>query len=164
MILAWTGDELSHGQARGYRTHRRTDRQTQPTTIPENQNWPRVKMICDKIMDIKSANGAWPPCHQVWDQSSKRFVSKGMEIWKYDRQKDRPTNKICSIMLAGKKMTGISNQDKMQIHLFHGGFLGLWCNMLCQLWTWSKTPDWSYSATNWSGFMCIYFEFWSGCY
>ena len=47
VILAWTGDELSRGQASDYRTHGRTDgrthRQTQATTIPEGQNWPRVK-------------------------------------------------------------------------------------------------------------------------
>ena len=50
VILAWTGDELSRGQASAYRTHRRTDghtdRQTQATTIPEGQNWPRVKKEC----------------------------------------------------------------------------------------------------------------------
>ena len=39
VILAWTCYELSHGQ-----TWWRTDRQTQATTIPEGQNWPRVKM------------------------------------------------------------------------------------------------------------------------
>ena len=44
VILGWTGDELSRGQARDYRTHRRTDRQTQATTITEGQNWPRVKL------------------------------------------------------------------------------------------------------------------------
>ena len=43
VILAWTRDKLWRRQASGYRTHRRTDRQTQPTTIPEGQNWPRVK-------------------------------------------------------------------------------------------------------------------------
>ena len=47
VILAWAGDELSRGQTSAYRTHRRTDghtdRQTQATTIPEGQNWPRVK-------------------------------------------------------------------------------------------------------------------------
>ena len=42
VILAWTGDKLSRGQASDYRTHRRTHRQTQATTIPEGQNWPRV--------------------------------------------------------------------------------------------------------------------------
>ena len=44
VILAWTGDKLSHGQASDYHTHRCTHRQTQPTTIPEGQNWPRVKI------------------------------------------------------------------------------------------------------------------------
>ena len=51
-ILAWTGAELSRGQASAYRTHGRTDgrtdghtdRQTQATTISEGQNWPRVKI------------------------------------------------------------------------------------------------------------------------
>ena len=54
VILAWTGVELSRGQASDYRTHRRTDgrthRQTQATTIPECQNWPRVKR-CDRRTD-----------------------------------------------------------------------------------------------------------------
>ena len=44
VILAWSGDKLSRGQASDYRTHRRTHRQTQATTIPEGQNWPRVKI------------------------------------------------------------------------------------------------------------------------
>ena len=47
VILAWTRDELSRGQASDYRTHGRTDRRThrqaQATTISESQNWPRVK-------------------------------------------------------------------------------------------------------------------------
>ena len=43
MIVAWTGDKLSRGQTSDYRTHRCTHRQMQPTTIPEGQNWPRVK-------------------------------------------------------------------------------------------------------------------------
>ena len=43
VILAWTGDELSRRQASDYRTHGRTDTQTQATTIPEGENWPRVK-------------------------------------------------------------------------------------------------------------------------
>ena len=53
VILAWTGDELSCRQPQNgvtvdklrvdahARTH--THRQTQTTTIPEGQNWPRVK-------------------------------------------------------------------------------------------------------------------------
>ena len=63
VILASTGDELSRGQVSDYRTHGRTDgrthRQTQATTIPEGQNWPRVKMSisvrclrCQYLKDI----------------------------------------------------------------------------------------------------------------
>ena len=47
VVLAWTRRDLWRGQARGWRTHTQTDthtdRQTQATTIPEGQNWPRVK-------------------------------------------------------------------------------------------------------------------------
>ena len=43
VILAWMGDELSCRQARDDRTHRRTHRQMQATTIPQGQNWPLVK-------------------------------------------------------------------------------------------------------------------------
>ena len=43
VILAETGDELSRGQARDWRTDGHTHRQTQATTIPEGQNWLRVK-------------------------------------------------------------------------------------------------------------------------
>ena len=39
VILARTSDKLSRGQARDWRPHG----QTQATTIPEGQNWPRVK-------------------------------------------------------------------------------------------------------------------------
>ena len=46
-ILAWTGPELSRGQASDWRTDWHTDTdthtQTQAMTIPEGQNWPRVK-------------------------------------------------------------------------------------------------------------------------
>ena len=45
VILAWTGDELSRGQAMiDAHTDGHTDWQTQATTIPEGQNWPRVKI------------------------------------------------------------------------------------------------------------------------
>ena len=57
VILAWTGDKLSRGQASGYRTYRHTDRQTQPTTIPEGQNWPPVKMLSSQ-----------------WDNNNRHFV------------------------------------------------------------------------------------------
>ena len=41
-VIARTSTWLLHTQTGG-RTHRQTDRQTQATTIPEGQNWPRVK-------------------------------------------------------------------------------------------------------------------------
>ena len=44
VILAWMGDELSRGQT-WWRTDGRTDGQTQATTIPEGQYWPRVKTL-----------------------------------------------------------------------------------------------------------------------
>ena len=44
VILAWTGNELSRGRT-WWRTDWHTDGQTQATTIPEDQNWPRVKII-----------------------------------------------------------------------------------------------------------------------
>ena len=43
VILADTGHELSRGQARDWHTDGHTHRQTQATTIPEGQYWPRVK-------------------------------------------------------------------------------------------------------------------------
>ena len=43
VILTWMGDELSHGQSRPYRTHGRTHRQTQATTMPGGQNWSGVE-------------------------------------------------------------------------------------------------------------------------
>ena len=43
VFLAWTGNELMCGQTWWW-TDWRTDGQTQATTIPEGQNWPRVKI------------------------------------------------------------------------------------------------------------------------
>ena len=49
VILAGTSDKLSRGQARDWRPHG----QTQATTIPEGQNWPRVKtMLFQKINNL----------------------------------------------------------------------------------------------------------------
>ena len=57
MVLAWTRRDLWRGQARGWRTHTQTDthtdRQTQATTIPEGQNWPRVtKPYYQKVINL----------------------------------------------------------------------------------------------------------------
>ena len=63
VILAWTGDELSRGQARAYRTHRwtdgHTDRLKKAMTIPEGKNWPRVKTVKNKILLKLSCGQAW---------------------------------------------------------------------------------------------------------
>ena len=67
VILAWTGDELSHGQASDYRTDGRTQRQTQATTIPEGQNWPRVKMSSGMSKESGSLNG--PLCAYLMRQN-----------------------------------------------------------------------------------------------
>ena len=46
VILAWTGTELSHGQASDWHTDRQTHThtQTKAETIPKGQDWPRVKI------------------------------------------------------------------------------------------------------------------------
>ena len=48
MILAWTGDELSRGQASAYRTHRQTDRRTHKQTDAGNDNTRRPKLASGK--------------------------------------------------------------------------------------------------------------------
>ena len=50
------GYELSRGQARDWRTDGRTHRQTQATTIPEGQNWPRVKTFFCKWQGLNVKN------------------------------------------------------------------------------------------------------------
>ena len=48
VILAWTGDELSRGQASAYRTHRRTDGRTHGQTDAGNDNTRRPKLASGK--------------------------------------------------------------------------------------------------------------------
>ena len=48
VILAWTGDELSCGQASAYRTHRRTDGRTHRQTDAGNDNTRRPKLAWGK--------------------------------------------------------------------------------------------------------------------
>ena len=50
VILAETGHELSRGQAHDWHTDGHTHRQTQATTIPEGQYWPRVT---NDLIDMK---------------------------------------------------------------------------------------------------------------
>ena len=65
VILWWTSGELSRGQARDWhthtRTHEHTDTQKQTTTIPEGQNWPRVKIksLFDSYISIYHNIYSW---------------------------------------------------------------------------------------------------------
>ena len=64
VILAGTSDKLSRWQARDWRPHG----QTQATTIPEGQNWPRVKNLFHYIpskhaMDMVSHIVATKTCN-----------------------------------------------------------------------------------------------------
>ena len=82
VILAWTGDELSRGQASDYRTHERTDggthRQTQPTTIPEGQNWPRVKKNRrDDLLMLVTI------CDDTWNVLNMQHISPNSKRWDY---------------------------------------------------------------------------------
>ena len=62
VILAQTGDELSRGQACGYRTHRRTQRQTDGG----NDNTRRPKLASGKKLECAASNGnRYPPYPQV---------------------------------------------------------------------------------------------------
>ena len=72
VILAGTSDKLSRGQARDWRPHR----QTQATTIPEGQNWPRVKM--GKILWIQLLIHAL----RYDDKRSQRFINSDFELTK----------------------------------------------------------------------------------
>ena len=50
VILTWAGDELSRRQeVLTAHTDGHTDRQTQATTTPEGDNWPRVKTNNNKV-------------------------------------------------------------------------------------------------------------------
>ena len=74
VILAWTGDELSRGQT-WWRTDGRTDGQTQATTIPEGQYWPRVKIelwsayiiayLPEINVTFKSNSVVWNSTHRI---------------------------------------------------------------------------------------------------
>ena len=59
VILADTGHELSRRQARDWRTDGHTHRQTQATTIPEGQYWPRVKMLTNHMYNLGEVLCQW---------------------------------------------------------------------------------------------------------
>ena len=89
VILAETGDEFSCGQARDWRTDGRTHRQTQATTIPEGQNWPRVQIIFPHLhllyqpyLGLRQAPmcSITPETANV-DSSHNRMRGPGMGCW-----------------------------------------------------------------------------------
>ena len=77
VILAWTVDELSHGQAHDWRTHRHTHihTHTQATTIPEGQNWPRVKMRLMNYLNVCS------PIHEYFESTRCLGHCKCRHTW-----------------------------------------------------------------------------------
>ena len=80
-ILAWTGPELSRGQASDW--HRQTDRQThtqtQVTTIPETQNWPRVKTNgCPGYWKLGCASSICPRANEIITNQIKKEICWGL--------------------------------------------------------------------------------------
>ena len=65
-VLAQTGSGLTH-------THGWTERQTQATTIPEGQNWPRIKTTT-KTMSSNFETPFWSQCHM---RDTVRRASQG---------------------------------------------------------------------------------------
>ena len=57
VILAWTGVELSHGQASAYRTHRWTDGRTHRQTDAGKDNTRRLKLASGKKLSYGSSGG-----------------------------------------------------------------------------------------------------------
>ena len=84
VILAWMGDKLSRGQASDYRTHRRTNRQTQATTIPEGQNWPWVKTRTPAFWGYPPLPLDYPYYWFILDPKSKQDKAKATNLPKLD--------------------------------------------------------------------------------
>ena len=88
VVLAWTRRDLWRGQARGWQTHTQTDthtdRQTQATTIPEGQNWPRVKKCL--FEDTLNLQRSSPSSHnyiinQPRDQCQCKWLMASTRYW-----------------------------------------------------------------------------------
>ena len=84
VILAWTVNELSHGQTLS-RTDGPTDGQTQATTIPESQNWPRVKR-CDRQTDGQTDGPMdWTTHRAAWSQLKILLIGANkLTHWPYE--------------------------------------------------------------------------------
>ena len=86
VILAWTADELLHGQADDWRTDTRTHTHThtQATTIPEGQNWPRVKSFCHLIKRaIMSWNRHKSPSMLITNISNHMLPARASHVFQH---------------------------------------------------------------------------------
>ena len=119
-ILAWTGPELSPGQASDWHTDRQTDThthtQTQATTIPEGQNWPRVKIkilipqvLVNTILHIQAqyhknqikpegANLIWKKAERRW-RTARHHYDEPHWIWSADNVGNRAKKKYLNRFL-----------------------------------------------------------------
>ena len=73
VILVRTSDKLSHGQARDWRPHG----QTQATTIPEGQNWPRVKNHWFRTWN----NEQRQEIINIWNITPNLHTNSHFEMW-----------------------------------------------------------------------------------
>ena len=73
LILAKTSDKLSRGHARDWRPHE----QIQATTIPEGQNWPRVKILKKNHLFTKSHR------NQFWWLDNNQKDYQDNKTWKF---------------------------------------------------------------------------------
>ena len=73
VILAKTSDKLSRGHARDWRPHE----QMQATTIPEGQNWPRVKILKKNHLFTKSHR------NQFWWLDNNQKDYQDNKTWKF---------------------------------------------------------------------------------
>ena len=81
VILADMGHELSRGQARDWRTDGHTHRQTQATTIPEGQHWPRVKR-CEGRTDRQTDRQTdWTIHRASWTQLKLGGLLNVVAFW-----------------------------------------------------------------------------------
>ena len=112
VILAWTCDKLSRGQASDYRTHRRTHRQTQATTIPEGQNWPRVKTSKLRVISLCTGNspvtGEFP--EKKWPVTRKMFPFDDAIMPRHNV--NNVTDCLAALLSANRK-PGTKNSDNL---------------------------------------------------
>ena len=73
VILAWTGDELSCGQACDWCTHRRMDRQTDPGN--ENTLRPKLALVKDKTFAWQQKVNSLAPARFEINHNNMNLIS-----------------------------------------------------------------------------------------